>query len=270
MLARLHLATPPGTTALRPFAVPGRAELDAALDDLGRPWDAGPFSEPARRALADHVEVVTQALAELDRLIDQLAAPDGRTVVTHGEPHPGNLIQTRAGLVLIDWDTVAVARPERDLWMIDDPAAAIHYRQLTGITPEPEAMAGYRLLWALTDVAAFTVELRRPHRRDADGEHRSGASAASSAERSRRRTAGPRRGGARPATLHVTLRRVRPHGVGSGRRRPGPVAPSPRRVGSRRDPVKPGWRCGRTATSARRHRRWRVQFTGACCGPRQR
>jgi spectinomycin phosphotransferase len=31
-------------------------------------------------------------------------------VVTHGEPHPGNLIQTSAGLVLIDWDTVAVAR----------------------------------------------------------------------------------------------------------------------------------------------------------------
>lgn len=171
MLARLHLATPPGTTALRPFAVPGRAELDAALDDLGRPWDAGPFSEPARRALANHVEVVTQATAELDRLIDQLAAPDGRTVVTHGEPHPGNLIQTSARLVLIDWDTVALARPERDLWMIDDPEAAIHYRQLTGITPEPEAMAGYRLLWALTDVAAFTVELRRPHRRDADGEH---------------------------------------------------------------------------------------------------
>jgi aminoglycoside phosphotransferase (APT) family kinase protein len=98
------------TTALRPFAVPGRAELDAALDDLGRPWDGGPFSEPARRELARHVEVVTQALAELDRQIDKLAAPDGRMVVTHGEPHPGNLIQTSAGLVLIDWDTVAVAR----------------------------------------------------------------------------------------------------------------------------------------------------------------
>jgi spectinomycin phosphotransferase len=171
MLARLHLATPPGTIALRPLAIPGRAELDAAVDDLGRRWDGGPFSEPARRALAGHVEVVTQALAELDRRIPQLAASDGGSVVTHGEPHPGNLIQTGVGLRLIDWDTVAVARPERDLWMIVDPEAAIHYRQLTGIRPEPEAMAGYRLLWALTDVAAFIVELRRSHRRDADGEH---------------------------------------------------------------------------------------------------
>jgi spectinomycin phosphotransferase len=129
MLARLHLATPPGTIALRPLAIPGRAELDAAVDDLGRPWDGGPFSEPARRALAGHVEVVTQALAELDRRIPQLAASDGGSVVTHGEPHPGNLIQTGVGLRLIDWDTVAVARPERDLWMIVDPEAAIHYRQ---------------------------------------------------------------------------------------------------------------------------------------------
>ena len=39
-------------------------------------------------------------------------------VVTHGEPHPVNVMQTDAGRVLIDWDTVAIAPPERDLWMV--------------------------------------------------------------------------------------------------------------------------------------------------------
>jgi spectinomycin phosphotransferase len=171
MLARLHLTTAPGTIAVRALAVPGRAELDAALDDLGRPWDGGPFSELARCELEAHADVVTQAVAELDRLTRRLGVPDGGLVVTHGEPHPGNLIDTNGGLVLIDWDTVAVARPERDLWMIDDPDVATTYRRLTGIRLERAALASYRLLWALTDVAAFTVELRGPHRGDADGEH---------------------------------------------------------------------------------------------------
>jgi hypothetical protein len=72
--------------------------------------------------------------------------------------------------VLVDWDTVALARPERDLWMIVDACgtAMSAYRDLTGITLDPDAVAAYRLLWALTDMAAFTLQLRGEHRRDAD------------------------------------------------------------------------------------------------------
>ena len=39
-------------------------------------------------------------------------------VVTHGEPHAGNVMRTSEGRVLVDWDTVALAPPERDLWML--------------------------------------------------------------------------------------------------------------------------------------------------------
>lgn len=39
-------------------------------------------------------------------------------VVTHGEPHPGNVIRTSHGLRIIDWTTVQMAPPERDLWML--------------------------------------------------------------------------------------------------------------------------------------------------------
>jgi hypothetical protein len=74
---------------------------------------------------------------------------------------------------LVDWDTVAIARPERDLWMIDDvdATAVTAYRELTGITLDPEALVAYRLLWALADLAAFTVQLRGEHERDADAEN---------------------------------------------------------------------------------------------------
>jgi aminoglycoside phosphotransferase (APT) family kinase protein len=50
-----------------------------------------------------------------DRLSDE--------VLTHGEPHPGNLIQVGSRWMLVDWDTTLVAPPERDLWLLD-PAMA--------------------------------------------------------------------------------------------------------------------------------------------------
>jgi len=93
-------------------------------------------------------------------------------VVTHGEPHPGNLIRTRDTLALVDWDTVALARPERDLWMLDDSEGETRaaHQAITGRAPDPEALAAYRLTWALADVAAFTTRLRGEHERDADTE----------------------------------------------------------------------------------------------------
>jgi aminoglycoside phosphotransferase (APT) family kinase protein len=39
-----------------------------------------------------------------------------RGALTHGEPHPGNVIGTDDGWLLVDWDTAAIAQPERDLW----------------------------------------------------------------------------------------------------------------------------------------------------------
>jgi spectinomycin phosphotransferase len=172
MLAQLHQSTTAGRgIARRGLEVPGRDNLEQALDDLDRPWDGGPLSELARRELTSHAEAVARSLVDLDRFAVRFGGTNRDTVVTHGEPHPGNLIRTGTGLFLIDWDTVALAPPERDLWMIDD-AGATHaaYHDLTGITLDREALAVYRLLWALTDVAAFTVQLRREHQRDADAQ----------------------------------------------------------------------------------------------------
>ena len=95
-------------------------------------------------------------------------------MITHGEPHPGNVIRSLGGdLLLIDWDTVALAPPERDLWMVatetgDDLRL---YTELTGRPVDPTALELYRLRWALDDISCFVRDLRAPHGRTAGTEH---------------------------------------------------------------------------------------------------
>ncbi len=116
MLARLHGTTPTGTAPrLVGVDVPGRRQLEAALREVGEPWTGGPFSEPARHALA----AISSDVAELLAFADRLAA-DVRSdwVVTHGEPHAGNVLTADGRRLLVDWDTVALAPPERDLWLV--------------------------------------------------------------------------------------------------------------------------------------------------------
>jgi len=153
----------------RPLGLPERPLLMAALRALDRPWRGGPLAEPARRALADHADAVTDWLAELDGLASSLgaAAQDQQLVLTHGEPHPGNLIMTAGGLRLIDWDTAALALPERDLWMLDDRSADgfAPYTELTGRKVSPAAVRFYRLAWTLSDIASYTATFRSPHER---------------------------------------------------------------------------------------------------------
>jgi len=173
LLAALHGATAAVSPlpARRGLALPGRAGLAAALAALDRPWDGGPFSEPVRGELAANAAKVTGWLSEFDRLASHVAAHSSGDVITHGEPHPGNLIRVAGEFRLIDWDTVALAPPERDLWMLAGAAGAFdRYRAVTGRAIDAAAISFYRLTWALADLAAFTSLLRAPHRRDNDTE----------------------------------------------------------------------------------------------------
>jgi len=174
MVARLHASTPAvGELARRGLEVPGREGFEEALEDLDRGWDGGPLSDPARRELVRHRGLVERWLSGLDRLARRLGEADAGLVLTHGEPHPLNLIRTTAGLTLVDWDTVALARPERDLWMIagmgDGSGLLVAlYQEQAGITLDPEVLVAYGRLWALTDLAACTRQLRYGHQRGAD------------------------------------------------------------------------------------------------------
>ncbi|MGH3770032.1 MAG: phosphotransferase family protein [Pseudonocardiaceae bacterium] len=91
--------------------------------------------------------------------------------MTHGEPHLGNLILGDDGYLLVDWDTVGLAVPERDLSVLSDsPLALARYAEVTGRTPDAAALALYRLRWSLVDVAEFITWFRGPHSRTSDTE----------------------------------------------------------------------------------------------------
>jgi spectinomycin phosphotransferase len=184
MLAALHGADPAAVRLRRREAgVSWRDDLELALRELGRPWTGGPFTEPARELLAGAAGPVRRGLDALDRWARAPAAPEN-LVITHGEPHPGNIIRVAAdgacaggpasgAIILIDWDTVGLAPPERDLWSLATETGdeLRRYTELTGRPVDPAAIELYRVRWDLDDLSCFVRDLRTPHRRTPGTEH---------------------------------------------------------------------------------------------------
>jgi spectinomycin phosphotransferase len=170
VLARLHTAAPKGIQVpSRPLALANRHTIDKALASLDTPWKGGPYAAQGRTLLVDYERPLRKALARFDRLLDRVQAESVPHVITHGEPHPGNLLRTPAGLRLIDWDMVALARPERDLWWVSsDDNDAARYTRLAGWPVNRDALTLYRLRWDLDDTAEFLSEIRSPCQETAD------------------------------------------------------------------------------------------------------
>jgi spectinomycin phosphotransferase len=173
MLAALHVCPLAALPVRRArVALPLRDDLEAALQALGESWTGGPFSDQARALLAASAGQIRRLLTTFDTLAEHVRTLE--PVVTHGEPHPANLMHAGSETMLIDWDTVGAGPPERDLWWIvadssDEPARG--YAAATGRPVDPDALAFYRLRWALDDLSIFASDLRAPHRRTADTEH---------------------------------------------------------------------------------------------------
>jgi spectinomycin phosphotransferase len=206
MLAALHRVDPAAVRLQRrEVDLSWPDDLELALRELGRPWTGGPFAEPARELLAGAAGPVRRGLDTLDRWARariSATSAAGNLVITHGEPHPGNIIRVAAAgaagadaadpaagadaaagadpagrasgaIMLIDWDTVGLALPERDLWMVatETGAELQRYTELTGRPVDMAAIELYRLRWALDDLSCFVRDLRAPHRRTPGAEH---------------------------------------------------------------------------------------------------
>jgi spectinomycin phosphotransferase len=173
LLAELHGATAAAGPAVHTvgFELPGRRHLEAALLERDEPWAGGPLSEPAREAVRASAAELTDLLALADRLAAEARTRRGDWVVTHGEPHPGNVMRTTEGeQVLVDWDTVALGPPERDLWMLvaEGTDASEVYARLTGTQPDETALDFFRLTWELKDLAEYLNVFRLPHQENDD------------------------------------------------------------------------------------------------------
>jgi Phosphotransferase enzyme family len=164
LLVALHTSTIPTRARLDDLAI---AHRDALVTD--RLDDVGPYSGATARVLRQHRSAIRARLAEYDGM---LRGAPSTAVLTHGEPHPGNTMLTADGWRLIDWDTVRIAPPERDLWSLAgwdrDPLAG--YEAATGYRPDPALLALFRLRWDLTDLAVTADRFRKPHTGDADDE----------------------------------------------------------------------------------------------------
>ena len=170
LLARLHRASPLQVRPRVDVPFADRASLEKAVSEPGAGWSPGPYSGPAHLWLREHAAGLRRRLDEFDRLQGSLS---GRPLtITHGEPHPGNMLSAAGGLLLIDWDTVALAPPERDLWLVHDPegAALGEYEERTGYRADHQLLSMYRLAWDLSDVAAYLAVLRSARVRTADTE----------------------------------------------------------------------------------------------------
>ena len=147
------------------FAVPHRDELEAIFDRDRDVRDCGPYARRTSVLLVENAAPIQRLLARYDELVMESRAQPSRTVLTHGEPHPGNTMLTSDGWLLIDWDTALVAPPERDLWSLDsgDGSILAAYADATGVTPLPSMLELYRIRWDLADIAVEVSRFRGPH-----------------------------------------------------------------------------------------------------------
>lgn len=170
MLWRLHQATSTVATVADAddLVLPGEDKLRCHLAESGERWRGGPLSDPARVMLTGCVEQVDRLLISRAQLVEQVR--DLPFVVTHGEPHPGNVLQGLERLWLLDWDTCLLAPLERDLWMVGDGGLEGYrrYEAAAGHRISQPALTFYRLSWSLKNISVSLTALRRPHSRTAE------------------------------------------------------------------------------------------------------
>lgn len=182
VVGRLHAFGPVPEGALR--WTPGylQPELRQLLaGDLDRPWRSGPYGERARSLLARHRPGIEHLLDLSDRLVKGLEEPEGRWVITHGEPHGGNAMRDTAGAIhLIDCDAMMVAPRERDLRLLlhaghrrsrglDPTAVLAAYRSTAGdVEVKPSTIELFRAEWHLMEIGRYATQFSRPHREDED------------------------------------------------------------------------------------------------------
>ncbi|TMF72404.1 MAG: phosphotransferase [Chloroflexi bacterium] len=158
MLVRLH-AAPKAVASLPrsvPAEVPFRRELELALDSVNTAWEDDQYSRAARPLLAANAAAIWGWLERFDELVRISSADNVDVVITHGEPHSGNIVRSGTHFALVDWDTVGLAPRERDLWLVGGG--------------EPQLCELYRLRWRLDDLSSSVRVLLSPHDPDGDPE----------------------------------------------------------------------------------------------------
>jgi len=169
MLIQIHRANV-GQPHVDDFVVPHLDTLQAMIRHTSDAWCSGPYAQRARELLRTHARDLRVLIAAYRSLARRVGSQPARMVITHGEPHAGNVIVTTDGLVLVDWDTTLAAPPERDLWDLggDDASLLDYYAAATGIEIDDGALSLYRLWYDLAEVGGYLRLFQSPHEDTAD------------------------------------------------------------------------------------------------------
>jgi spectinomycin phosphotransferase len=182
ILGQLHAFRPLPDVALR--WEPGwyQPELRQILaDDLDRPWNDGPYGERARSLLSHSRAEIERLLDLSDDLVAQLACSDEPPVITHGEPHAGNIMLDSTGAArLIDCDALMAAPRERDLRVLlhashkrprdlDNTEVLAAYQRGAGpVQPRSFALELFRAEWHLLEICRYAHLFSASHGQTAD------------------------------------------------------------------------------------------------------
>lgn len=169
MVIALHAATADVGTlaAVDDLAIPDRPALESLLA-VGNPApEQGPYAADFDALVRSHERPIRAALHRHDAVASTLTADRSTWVVTHGELKADNTMVTAGGPVLVDWDTVRLAPPARDLWMT---GSVEEYVSRTGREVPAEELDFYRLRWDLADLCSFAAWFTEPHERNPDTE----------------------------------------------------------------------------------------------------
>lgn len=165
LLTDLHRARPVVAPEPCDFTLQNVDGLQAAIDSTGEPWRTGPYGERARALLTRHASGVIALITAYGELTASAKSRPGRFVVTHGEPDARNVLKTPAGFVIVDWDFVRLAPPERDLWGLaeTDSSALTAYAMATGTAVDSDALALFRMWYDLSEIAGYLDLFRAAH-----------------------------------------------------------------------------------------------------------
>jgi hypothetical protein len=147
------------------FVIPWLEQLDHSWHHDDQSRSKGPYAAIASQLLIDNEAGIKGLIARYRTLVARYLSDPGPVVVTHGEVHPGNVMMTSKGWMIIDWDTAMLAPPERDLWRLAQGGGSVFraYAEATGMTPRQWLMDLYGLRWDVAEIASFAAEFRKPH-----------------------------------------------------------------------------------------------------------
>jgi spectinomycin phosphotransferase/16S rRNA (guanine(1405)-N(7))-methyltransferase len=154
---------PPDTEG---FVVPWLDQLDRSLHlDSEGGLPKGPYAAIAAQLLVDNEAQIRRLISRYRALVALYLSDPAPVVITHGEIHPGNVMETSEGWVIVDWDTVLLAPPERDLWRLAQADGSVlrEYEDTTGTALTEWLVEMYGIRWDLAEIASFAAEFRELH-----------------------------------------------------------------------------------------------------------